>query len=90
MRDKILHLLPDIFELLRAFVSIACDSHTLDHYLIMLDERVHSAKGRLKGREPIGAFLRNIEEHLHAICDPLPLCWESPSRQRVGRVHARC
>jgi len=79
MRDKILDLLPDIFELLQIFVSITRDSQPLDHYLIMFDERVHAAEGSLEGREPIGAFLRNIEEHLHTICNPLPLRWESPS-----------
>ena len=52
------------------------DSHQLDEYLVMLDERIHSTEGRLEGREPIGGLFRDIEEDLCGIDDSLPLCCE--------------
>ena len=62
------------------------DSHPVDQYLIMLDERGHPAEGGLEGREPIRRFFCNIESHLHKICNPLPLCWEPQSRQGLMDV----
>ena len=53
----------------------------LNKYLVMLDECVYAAKGRLKGRKPTRRLLRNVEEDLHAIYNPLPLCWQTLSRQ---------
>ena len=44
---KVFDLLLEISELLRASVSIVCDSHQLDQYLVMLDERAHSTEGGL-------------------------------------------
>jgi len=44
---EVSYLLLEIFELLRARVSVVCDGHRLDQYLIMLDERAHSTEGRL-------------------------------------------
>jgi hypothetical protein len=73
---EVSYLLLQIFELLRVSVSVVCDGHQLDQYLIMLDERVHSTEGGLEGREPIGGLFCNIEEDLRAIGDSLPLCWE--------------
>ena len=51
----------DIFELLRASVSVVRDGHQFDQYLVMLDERAHSTEGGLQWREPIGGLFRNIE-----------------------------
>ena len=47
----------------------------------MLDERIHAAEGRLEGRKPTRGLFRNVEEDLDTICNPLPLCWETLSRQ---------
>jgi len=44
---EIRYLLLEIFELLRAFVSVVCDSHRFDQYLVVLDERVHPTEGGL-------------------------------------------
>ena len=73
---EILYLLPEIFELLRAPVSVVRDSHKLDQYLVMLDECIHSTEGGLEGREPIRGLFRDIEEDLRGIDDSLPLCCE--------------
>ena len=51
----------------------------------MFDERVYAAEGGLEGAKPIGGLFCNIEEYLHPIYNPLPLCWPS-SRQRVDRT----
>ena len=37
----------------------------------MFDERVHSAKGGLEGRKPVGGFFRDVEEYLRALCESL-------------------
>ena len=50
---KTLNLLLDTFEFLRSSISVVHDGHALDRYLIMFDERGHSAEGGLEGREPI-------------------------------------
>ena len=73
---EVFDLLLKILELLRASVLVMRDGHQLDQYLIMLDERAHSAEGGLEWREPIGGLFRKIEEDLRAIDDSLPLCWE--------------
>jgi hypothetical protein len=73
---EVCYLLLEIFELLRASVSVVCDGYQLDQYLVMLDERVHSTEGGLEGREPICGLFCNIEEDFRAIGDSLPLCWE--------------
>ena len=44
---EVFDLLLEILELLRVSVSVVCESHQLDQYLVMLDERAHSAKGGL-------------------------------------------
>ena len=44
---EVLYLLFDIFELLRGSVSVVCDGHKLDQYLVMVDERAHSTEGGL-------------------------------------------
>jgi len=88
LRYKFLGLLLDIFGVLERSVSVVCDGHSLDQYLIMLDERAHAAKGGLERREPVGGLFRNVEEYLDTICNPLPLCWGTEIRQRAGR--ARC
>jgi len=49
------------------------EGHTLEQYLVMLDECAHPAEGRLKGREPIGRLFCNVEENLRAIRDSLLL-----------------
>jgi len=85
---KFLDLLLDIFELLRVTVSVVRNGHSLDQYLVMLDERVHAAKGGLEGREPIGGLFRDIQEYLHAIGDSLLLCYEDPNSQRAGFAEA--
>ena len=64
-------------------MSVVQDIRPLDRYLIMLDDCAHPAKGGLEGREPIRGLFRNIKSHLHDICNPLPLYWESPGRQRA-------
>jgi len=56
-------------------MSVVCDGHRLDKYLVVLDERVHSTEGGLEGREPIGRLFCDVEEDLCAIGDSLPLCW---------------
>ena len=40
----------------------------------MLDERVHSTKGGLEGRKPVGRFFRDVEEYLRALGESLFLC----------------
>ena len=77
------YLLLDVFEFLRPPISAMHDGHPPDPYLAMLDERSHAAEGTLEGREGIGGLFRDIEEYLHAVCNPLPLCWEPPRGQRV-------
>ena len=47
LRPKVSYLLFDIFELLRASVSVVCGSHRLNQYLVVLDERIHSTEGGL-------------------------------------------
>ena len=47
--------------------SAVSGSHPLDEYLMMLDECVHTAKGRLEGREPIGTLFCDIENNLCAV-----------------------
>ena len=44
---EVFDLLLDIFELLRASVSVVRDSHEFDQYLVMVDERAHSTEGGL-------------------------------------------
>jgi len=44
---EVFYLLFEIFELLQASVSVLCDGHQLDQYLVMLDERTHSTEGGL-------------------------------------------
>ena len=68
------NLLLDVFKFLGPSMSVVRGGHSLDRYLVMLDERVHSAKGGLEGREPIGRLFRDIEEDLCAIHDSLLLC----------------
>ena len=72
--SKTFDLLLDVFKFLRPSMSVVRGDHPLDRYLVMLDERVHSAEGGLEGREPIGRLFRNIEEYLCAIHDSLLLC----------------
>ena len=52
----------------------------------MLDERIHAAEDRLEGRKPTRGLFRNVEEDLHTICNPLPLCWEVLSRQWADHI----
>ena len=72
--SKTFNLVLDVFKFLGPSMSVVRSSHPLDRYLVMLDERVHSAEGGLEGREPIGRLFRNIEEDLCAIHDSLLLC----------------
>ena len=44
---EVFDLLLEIFELLRASALVVRDSHQLNQYLVMLDERAHSTKGGL-------------------------------------------
>ena len=69
-----LDLLLDIFEFLGPYVSIVRDGNSLEEYLIMFDERVHPAKGRLERREPVSGLLHYVEENLCAIRGSLLLC----------------
>jgi len=85
---EVFDLLLEIFELLRASVSVVRDGHQLDQYLVMLDERAHTTEGGLEGREPIGGLFRNVEEDLGAIDDSLPLCWEIPTVRELARWKA--
>ena len=57
---KILDLFLDIFGMLGPHVSVVYDSQSLDRYLVMSDERSHTAQGGLEWREPIGGLFRNI------------------------------
>jgi len=52
----------------------------------MLDERIHPAKGRLEGGEPISRLLRNVEENLCDIHDSLLPCCEVTNRQRADQT----
>ena len=47
LRFEVFYLLLEIFELLRAPMSVVCDGHRFDQYLVVLDERVHSTEGGL-------------------------------------------
>ena len=47
LRFEVFYLFFEIFELLRASMSVMRDGHKLDQYLIMLDERAHSTEGGL-------------------------------------------
>jgi len=76
MGSELFDLLLDIFEFLRASMSVVCGGHQMDRYLAMLDEGVHSTEGGLEGREPIGGLFRDIEEDLRAIDDSPPLYCE--------------
>ena len=51
-----------------------CTSLLIAQYLVMLDERTHTAEGGLEGARPIGGLFRNVEENLHGIYDSLLLC----------------
>ena len=82
------YLLLEIFELLRAPVSVVCDGYKLDQYLVVLDERIHSTEGRLEGREPIGGLFRNIEQDLRETNDSLPLCCEIETVKEFTRRKA--
>ena len=53
---------------------VAYHNYLSDRYLIMLDERIHSTKGGLEGRTPVGRFFRYVEEYLRALCKSLCLC----------------
>jgi len=75
MRDEVLDLFLDIFKFLRPSALGMHGSHSLDKYLIMLDECVHSTEGSLERREPIGRLSRDIEKHLHTIRNPSPFFW---------------
>ena len=44
---EVFDLLLDIFELLRASVSVVRDGYQLDQYLVMVDERADSTEGGL-------------------------------------------
>ena len=72
--SKTFDLLLDVFKFLGPPMSAVWRGHPLDRYLVMLDERVHSAEGGLEGREPIGRLFRNIVEDHCAIHDSLLLC----------------
>jgi len=73
LRYELIDLLLDIFGMLGTSVSTVHDKRPLDAYLIMLDDRAHTAQGGLEGGEPIGGLFRNIDENLYTICNPLPL-----------------
>ena len=73
LRSEVSDLLLDIFEFLRASVSVLFGGDRLGRYLIMLDEGVHSTEGGFEGREPIGGLFRDIKEDLRAIDDSPPL-----------------
>ena len=45
--SKVFDLLLEILVLLRGSVSVVRDSHQLDQYLVMVDERAHSTEGGL-------------------------------------------
>ena len=81
---KSLNLDLDVFGLLPSCVLVVQESGPLDRYLVMLDKCIHSAKGRLEGREPVSGLFCNIEENLCNICDLLLLHWEAPIDQRTN------
>ena len=37
----------------------------------MFDERVHTTKGGLEGRKPVGGFFRDVEEYLCTLRESL-------------------
>ena len=76
LRSEVSDLLLEVFEFLRASVSVAFGGDQLDRYLVMLDEGAHSTEGGFEGREPIGGLFRDIEEDLCAIDDSPPLYYE--------------
>ena len=76
--NEFLDLFLLLFAMLATHVLVVHDGLPFDRYLVV---RVHEAEGGLQEREAIGGLLRDIEEYLRAIYDPLPLCWEPPSRQ---------
>ena len=61
LQYELLNLLLGIFKFLREFVSIACDSHKPDKYLVMLDDRIDAPKSGLEGRKPISGLFCDIE-----------------------------
>jgi len=81
-------LLLEVFEFLRASVSVVCGGDQLDRYLVMLDEGVHSTEGGFEGREPIGGLFRDIEEDLRAIGDSPPLYCEVQTVKEFTRRNA--
>ena len=81
-------LLLEVFEFLRASVSVVCGGHQLDRYLVMLDKGVHSTEGGFEGREPIRGLFRNIEEDLRAIGDSPPLYCEVQTVKEFTRRKA--
>ena len=78
----------EVFEFLRASVSVVCGGHQLDRYLVMLDEGVHSTEGGFEGREPIGGLFCNIKEDLRAICDSPSLHCEVQTVKQFTRRKA--
>jgi len=57
------------------------DGRQPEGYLMMHDDRVHTAEGGAERGEPIGGLLRDIEEHIRGFHNHFPLCWEPQSRQ---------
>ena len=51
---KIFELLFDIFGVLEVSGSATRNNHSLNQYLIVFDQRIYAAEGRLEGREPVG------------------------------------
>ena len=74
MGFKTLDLLLDVFEFLSPFMSTVHDGLLIAQYLVVLDERTHTAEDGLEGARPIGGLFHNVEENLHAIYDSLLLC----------------
>ena len=72
--QELFNLFLDIFELLRATASVLQDGQPLDQYLVMLDERVHCAKGGFERREPIGGLFRDIKEDPCTVGNSLFFC----------------
>lgn len=55
----------------------------LDKYLVVFDECSNTPEGGLERHKQIRGLLRNIEEDLHAIYNPLSLCWRGSVREYV-------
>jgi len=55
-------------------MSVLQDIHSVNQYLVMLNERVYSTEGGFEGRKPIGGLFRDVKEDLCAVDDSLLLC----------------